>query len=193
MPPNDLSGLTALAAAFAQHGLAAFSVGGADGWTLTDWFENIYIRTAGPRRYDELTGHRIDWTDPSVRAALRTMSQLLTPATMTGGTDNALHTNFEGSVRAASSPSPAAAMVFEGDFVAGLLGGAGAQIGVDIDVFPFPGTSGSAPTVIGGGDAAVCCAARAPGPNCSASLPDTRRGDLGFALVVSCRRTSTSI
>ena len=28
-------------------GLPAYSIGGADGWTLTDLFENIYIRTAG--------------------------------------------------------------------------------------------------------------------------------------------------
>ena len=28
-------------------GLPAYSIGGADGWTLTDLFENIYLRTAG--------------------------------------------------------------------------------------------------------------------------------------------------
>ena len=30
-------------------GVPAYSIGGADGWTLTDLFENIYIRTAGRR------------------------------------------------------------------------------------------------------------------------------------------------
>ena len=39
-------------------GTPAFSIGGADGWTLTDLFENIYIRQAGPARYDQLTSTR---------------------------------------------------------------------------------------------------------------------------------------
>jgi alpha-glucoside transport system substrate-binding protein len=83
------------------------------------------------------------------------MSKLLTPDTMAGGTENALRTTFEASVRAAFARPPAAAMVFEGDFVAGLLGEVGADIGVDVDVIPFPGRGSSNATVIGGGDAAV--------------------------------------
>ena len=37
-----------------DSGLAAFSVAGQDGWTLTDWFENIYLSQAGPEKYDAL-------------------------------------------------------------------------------------------------------------------------------------------
>ncbi len=58
----------------AASGTPAFSIGGADGWTLTDLFENIYLRQAGPARYDQLTAHTIPWTHPSVKAALRTMA-----------------------------------------------------------------------------------------------------------------------
>ena len=36
-------------------GTPAFSIGGADGWTLTDLFENIYLRTFGPTTYAKLT------------------------------------------------------------------------------------------------------------------------------------------
>ena len=43
-----------------------YSVAGADGWTLTDLFENIYLRTAGPEKYDQLAKHEIKWTDPTV-------------------------------------------------------------------------------------------------------------------------------
>ena len=35
----------------------AYSIGGADGWTLTDLFENIYLRQAGPDMYDKLATH----------------------------------------------------------------------------------------------------------------------------------------
>ena len=31
-----------------RPGMPAYSIGGADGWTLTDLFENIYLRQAGP-------------------------------------------------------------------------------------------------------------------------------------------------
>jgi alpha-glucoside transport system substrate-binding protein len=155
VPPSDLRGLVELGDAFAQRGVAAFSVGAADGWTLTDWFENIYMRTAGPRRYNELSAHRLPWTDRSVKTALMTMGELLAPTTIVGGINGALEMKFEDSVHAASGAAPAAAMVFEGDFVAGLLGGVDSTIGVDMDVFPFPGVTGAAPTVIGGGDAAV--------------------------------------
>jgi alpha-glucoside transport system substrate-binding protein len=155
VPPRDLPGLISLATEFAQHGIAAFSVGAADGWTLTDWFENIYMRTAGPSRYDQLTAHRISWTDPTVRTALETFGELLSPQTVSGGIDGALRTTFEGSVSGVWQGTGAAPMVFEGDFVGGLLRGAGARLGTDIDVFAFPGRADSSPAVIGGGDAAV--------------------------------------
>ncbi len=155
VPPRNLPGLISLATEFARNGIAAFSVGAADGWTLTDWFENIYIRTAGPSRYDQLTAHRISWTDPTVRTALETLGELLSPQTVSGGIDDALRTTFEGSVSGVWHGPGAAPMVFEGDFVGGLLRSAGASLGTDIDVFPFPGRADSSPAVIGGGDAAV--------------------------------------
>ena len=57
-------------------GVPPYSIGGADGWTLTDLFENIYLRQAGPAKYALLTAHKIKWTDPSVTAALKTMAQV---------------------------------------------------------------------------------------------------------------------
>ena len=56
-------------------GTPAYSVGGADGWTLTDMFENLYLRTFGPAKYAALSAHKIKWTDPSVITALTMMSQ----------------------------------------------------------------------------------------------------------------------
>ncbi len=56
-------------------GTPAYSIGGADGWTLTDLFENIYLRQAGQAKYLLLTAHKIPWTDASVKLALTTMAQ----------------------------------------------------------------------------------------------------------------------
>jgi alpha-glucoside transport system substrate-binding protein len=156
VPPADLSGLTALAHKITASGTPAFSVGAADGWTLTDWFANLYLRIAGPARYDLLAQHAIPWTDPSVKVTLRALAAVLTPDVIAGGARGALSVTYPESVKQTFAAHPAAAMVFEGDFVAGLINGtASARLGVDADVFPFPSAGRSGPMVVVGGDAAV--------------------------------------
>ena len=43
--------------------------GGATGWVLTDWIEDIMLRTAGPDVYDQWVAHEIPFNDP--RSSLR--------------------------------------------------------------------------------------------------------------------------
>ncbi|MDQ4068244.1 MAG: ABC transporter substrate-binding protein [Actinomycetota bacterium] len=156
VPPGTLDRLVEVARTLSASGVPAFSVAGADGWTLTDWFENLYLATAGPRRYDLLAEHRIPWTDESVKDALRLLARLLDPSLVAGGTEGALRTPFQASVEKTFGTPPSAAMVFEGDFVAGVvLGRTNARLGVDADVFAFPSAGPSAAGVVGGGDAAV--------------------------------------
>ncbi len=155
-PPASVDGLVSLAHEFARSGTPAFSVGGQDGWTLADWFSNLYLRLAGPARYDLLAAHEIPWTDPSVIATLRLLARVLDPDVIAGGAAGAVATGYQESVRQAFAPRPAAAMVFEGDFVAGLIGGTTrAVLGVDADAFPFPAIGRPGPMVVAGGDAAV--------------------------------------
>ncbi len=47
-------------------GTPAYSIGGADGWTLTDLFENIYLRQAGAAKYNAALGAQAE-VDRSVR------------------------------------------------------------------------------------------------------------------------------
>ncbi|HET9443653.1 MAG TPA: ABC transporter substrate-binding protein [Acidimicrobiales bacterium] len=166
VPPPDLEGLVDVANRLADAGVAAFSVGGAAGWTLTDWFENLYLRQAGPARYDRLARHALAWTDVSVREALAMLGRLLDPRLVAGGVEGALTTGFEPSVVRVFTGPAEAAMTVEGDFVAGVVTSrTRARIGVDADVFAFPpatargrdGTSydAAATAVMGGGDAAV--------------------------------------
>lgn len=155
-PPAGIDGLVALAHRLAESGMPAFAVGGRDGWTLADWFSNLYLRLAGPQRYDLLAAHKIGWTDPSVKATLRLLARVLDPQVIAGGPKAALATSYSGSVRQAFAAPPAAAMVFEGDFVAGIVSGeTRAELGVDAGVFPFPGIGPPGPAVVAGGDAAV--------------------------------------
>jgi ABC-type glycerol-3-phosphate transport system substrate-binding protein len=138
-------------------GVPPFSIGGADGWTLTDWFENIYLRTAGPEKYDQLTTHDIPWTDESVVTALTELAKIFGQDNLiAGGRQGALQTDFPTSVSQVFTDPPAAAIVFEGDFVAGVITDqTDAAVGTDADFFPFPSINDSPKTVVAGGDTAV--------------------------------------
>jgi alpha-glucoside transport system substrate-binding protein len=137
-------------------GTAAIAVGGSDAWTLTDWFENIYLRTAGSGKYDQLVTHAIPWTDKSVKQALAVMGEVLTDRNLAGGVEGALSTDFQASVRQVFSDPPMAAMVYEGDFVAGVITGeTKAKLGEQADFFDFPSVDGSKAAIVGGGDIAV--------------------------------------
>ncbi|MET8408238.1 extracellular solute-binding protein [Streptomyces sp. NPDC005195] len=140
-----------------DSGVTPVSVGGADGWTLTDWFENVYLSQAGPEKYDQLAQHKIKWTDPSVKDALTTLAQLWGNKNyLAGGPDGALQTEFPASVTQTftGGDQPKAGMVFEGDFVGVNIAETKAKIGTDAKVFPFPAVGDKAP-VVSGGDAAV--------------------------------------
>ena len=138
----------------AASGVPPYSIGGADGWTLTDLFENIYLRSAGPDKYDQLATHRIKWTDPSVREALRTMAQILSDTSNLDGRTAASQVEFTKSVEDVFQDPPRAAQVIEGDFVPGVVSSkTKLRAGTGYDVFPFPSLgSGGENVVVGGGD-----------------------------------------
>jgi alpha-glucoside transport system substrate-binding protein len=133
------------------------SVGGGDGWTLTDWFENVYIRVGGPEKYDQLSRHEIKWTDDSVKQSLTVLSQLWGKSDLiVGGSNGALQTLFPQSVTNVFGDNPKGAVVYEGDFVAtNIAQETKAKVGTDAKFFDFPSINGSQPAVVGGADIAV--------------------------------------
>ncbi|MER6603383.1 ABC transporter substrate-binding protein [Streptomyces parvus] len=155
--PKTWKDFLTTAETISASGVTPVSVGGADGWTLTDWFENVYLSQAGPEKYDQLAKHEIPWTDPSVKDALTTLAELFgKPELIAGGADGALQTEFPASVTQTftGGDQPKGAMVFEGDFVAVNIAQTEAKIGTDAKVFPFPAVGADSP-VVTGGDAAV--------------------------------------
>jgi len=135
-------------------GVPAYAIGGSDGWPLTDLFENIYLRQAGPDKYDQLSRHTIKWTDPSVKQALRTMAQILSDTSNLDGRTAASQIEFTKSVEDVFQDPPRAAQVIEGDFVPGVVASkTKLRAGTGYDVFPFPSLgSGGSNVVVGGGD-----------------------------------------
>ncbi|MBW5486007.1 ABC transporter substrate-binding protein [Streptomyces bambusae] len=155
--PKSYADLLKAGRTLADSGRPAFAVAGEDGWTLTDWFENIYLSQAGPEKYDQLAQHTIKWTDDSVVKALTTLGELFKDKQLVaGGAQSALQTDFPSSVEQVFGPQPKAGMVYEGDFVGGVAKDQfGKQLGKDAKFFPFPAVDGGKAPVVSGGDAAV--------------------------------------
>jgi alpha-glucoside transport system substrate-binding protein len=157
-PPRTWNQFLSNADTLRASGTPAYSLGAADGWTLTDLFENIYLRTAGPDQYDRLSEHQIKWTDTSVKQALTEMKKITGDHdNIAGGVSGALQTEFPDSVSQVWANPPKAAQVMEGDFVAGvILDSTDAKPMEDFDVYDFPKfDSGSPSAVVGGGDTVV--------------------------------------
>jgi ABC-type glycerol-3-phosphate transport system substrate-binding protein len=154
-PPSTWDDWVAASQTLVDAGAGAISVGGADGWTLSDWFENVYIRTAGTDNYDALFTGELSWEDQTVKDALDVLGLILNEDFMNGGSANALQTGFVDSVTDVFTAGEAA-VVYEADFVAGvILGETTAVAGTGFDFFDFPSIDGSPAAVVGGGDVAV--------------------------------------
>ncbi|MCX7520791.1 extracellular solute-binding protein [Microbacterium sp. STN6] len=137
-----------------DSGTYGLSIGADAGWPLTDWFENVYLRTAGPDMYDKLTNHEIPWTDPSVTKALTLLGTLWgDKAIVEPGT---AQRTFGDSVTEVFGATPKAGTVYEGDFVAGnIASSTKSKVGENAKFYDFPSIDGSEPAVVGGGNAAI--------------------------------------
>jgi ABC-type sugar transport system, periplasmic component len=158
-PATTWGQLIALTNKLKAKGQTPWAQGAKDSWTLTDWFENIYVRTAGPAKYQALFTGKLSFADPSVSAALKTMGQILNNKTLAGGVQGALGTAFVDGIGHVFGQSPDAQLFMEGGFVGGI---ATQQVntalvpGKTINSFPWPSINpkyGS--PVVGGGDLAA--------------------------------------
>lgn len=151
--PEDWEGFLEQLQLVSDAGYYGISIGADVGWPLTDWFENVYLRTAGGDMYDQLTAHEIPWTDPSVAEALEVLASLWgTPLVQPG----AAQRTFPDTIPAVFGANPEAGTVYEGDFVAGNIADDGnSVVGENALFYDFPSVNGSGPAVVGGGDVAI--------------------------------------
>jgi ABC-type glycerol-3-phosphate transport system substrate-binding protein len=157
-PPKTWDEFNKALSTISDSGVTPLSVGGGDGWTLTDWFENVYLQVAGPENYDKLTKHEIKWTDPTVKETLKVLSKLWGGGNIVaGGPKGATQVKFEESVTNVFGDNPKAAIVYEGDFVGAVIGSESkAKVGETAKFFNFPAIKpDSANSVVGAGDVAV--------------------------------------
>ena len=148
-PAEDWDGLLQLTDDIAATGATPWALGAGDSWTLTDWFEIVYLKMNGPEAYDTLFSPDGDWTDPTVAAAIDKMLEVLTAENVEGGIDGATATLFVDAVAKVFSTSPSAELYYGGGFVGGIATGAdvnpdlAGQEGTAIDWFPFPTIDGN--------------------------------------------------
>ena len=150
--PKDWDAFTAAIKTLKDKGDKPLGLGAGDSWTLTDWFESIYVRQAGPDAYSKLFSAEGDWTDPTVATAVKTMTDVLTDANVDGGIKAALGRKFLDGMAQVFSANPTADMYYEGGFVGGLAIGANKALKpVDsINWFDFPSINGGNAVTIGG-------------------------------------------
>jgi alpha-glucoside transport system substrate-binding protein len=159
--PATWEDLLQITAQYESQGKTPWAVGaqGRDNsWTLTDWFENIYARTAGPDNYTKLFNGDLPFNDQTVKDALLEMVKIVNDRFVAGGIDTALGITFVDGIGRVFSKNPVAEMYMEGGFVGGIALGdvnPDLKVGEDIDFFEWPTISeehGS--PLVGGGDVA---------------------------------------
>jgi alpha-glucoside transport system substrate-binding protein len=145
--PKSWAQLLSAAQTLKASGTPAYSLCGASGWTLTDLFENIYLRKYGPKKYDDLSAHMIKWTDPSVKTALGLMAKIVGDSSnLAGGTSGSLQTDFPTCVTNAFGSPSKGAIVLEADFVGGtILSSTKMKPGTGFNAVPFPSITKGAP------------------------------------------------
>jgi alpha-glucoside transport system substrate-binding protein len=148
-PAEDWDALLSLTDDIKASGATPWSLGAGDGWTLTDWFEIVYLKMNGADAYDTLFSPDGDWEDPSVQAAIDKMLEVLTEDNVDGGIDGASATLFVDAIAKVFSTSPSAELYYGGGFVGGIATGQdvnpelAGQEGTAIDWFPFPTIDGN--------------------------------------------------
>ena len=156
--PKTWVQLLSLSKLMKAKGLVPWAIG--DGpsqsqWVLTDWFEQIYARTAGPAKYKALFSGKLPFTDPTVAAALKIMVQIVNNKYVLNGIQGMLGQSFTGGIADVFGTKAKAQLYYEGGFVGGIaLGQVNTALkpGVTINDFAWPtvvAKQGS-PVTIGG-------------------------------------------
>jgi len=142
--PKTFKQLLAITKKLKAKGQTPWAVG--DGpnqsqWVLTDWFESIYARQAGPAKYQALFTGKLKFTDPSVTKALKTMTQIINNKYVLGGIQGMLGQSFVGGITDVFGKKAKAHLYYEGGFVGGIAidqVNKALKPGVTINDFPWP-------------------------------------------------------
>jgi alpha-glucoside transport system substrate-binding protein len=137
--------------------------GGATGWSLTDWMEELVLKNLGVAKYNQWWKGQLSWNDPSIAKVGNALaSTLLAPGETPGGGTGVTSRNFGLATTAGlfstDKSQGACALLKQGSFITGFFPDAiqaelKAGDYTHVGVFAYPsGPAGGA--VLGGGDTA---------------------------------------
>lgn len=157
--PETWDELIALNKRIVSAGKTPWSIGADIGWPLSDWIENILIRTAGPQVYQDWIDHKIPWTDPAIKKAFQKWGELVTvKQNLHGGIYGTLATKFQNGAFAVFQENPKAYMYYEGSFMGDIVAAElkNVELGKNMAFFAFPTINPKfKKPVVGGADVIV--------------------------------------
>ena len=135
--------------------------GGATGWSLTDWMEELVLKTAGVSVYNQWWQGKVKWTDPRIVAAGKQLAATLLADGNTQGGGQGVASRFfglastQGLFKSAKADG-ACAMLKQGSFITGFFpddiqAELKAKNYAHVGVFAYPGKA----NLLGGGDTAA--------------------------------------
>lgn len=161
--PETWQGLLDLTDTIAQDvgsGQAPWCIGiessGATGWVVTDWIEDLMLRTAGPEAYDQWIAGDLAFSSPEVRRAAEMFAEIaLNEDYVLGGRQGIVTTPFGDSADPLFEDPPGCYLHRQASFIIGFLS-EDLEPAEDFDVFYLPpvedGYDGN--PVLGSGDLA---------------------------------------
>lgn len=157
--PTTWDELIALQGQISGDGNTPWCIGiesaGATGWVLTDWMEDIVLRTGGVDVYDDWVAHRIPFNDPEIKRAAELLGDVMFPdGNVLGGADGILATPFGDQNTPMFDESPACYLAKQAGFITGFF--PDDTFGPDVDnqteAIPFPDIDNTSDVLLGAGD-----------------------------------------
>jgi len=140
--PATWDEMMALTQAIADDGDTAWCIGiesgAATGWVVTDWLENIMLRTTSPENYDRWVAGELKFASPEVKNAAEIISELwLNPDYVSGGTAGIVSTFIGDSPVPMFEDPPRCWLHAQAPWITSFFG-EGLEAGVDYDFFTMP-------------------------------------------------------
>jgi len=161
--PTTLDELDALSAQIKAAGKTPWCIaaesGGATGWPITDWIEDLVLRFAGPENYDKWVAGTLKFNSPEIKPAWDYFQKIaFADGYVRGGTKAIAATNFQTGGNALFDNPPGCYLFKQATFIAGKGGFPDAVLAkadTEIGVVAFPAKEAGNNPVLTGGDLAT--------------------------------------
>ncbi len=140
--PTSWKELTALQDMIMADGDSPWCVGiesgAATGWAMTDWVEEMMLRTTSLENYDKWVAGELKFDSPEVRNAIETVAEIwFTDGMVYGGRKSIATTNFGDAPKVMFEKPPKAWMHKQGNFITSFFPD-NVKAGTDYDFFYLP-------------------------------------------------------